>query len=147
MTFPSATRLLLLVGASLVTIGCRSSTPAGAPAVPAGAPKPVAAPAIPAGVTAAMIAEGDSIFNNRSCKNCHLGGGGGGPRGPNLTDAQWVHIDGSYDAIVKLVTTGFTKAEQVDKQYQFSMNPRGGINLTDPQIRSVAAYVWSLSHK
>jgi len=147
MTFPSATRLLLLVGASLVTIGCRSSTPAGAPAVPAGAPKPVAAPAIPAGVTAAMIAEGDSIFNNRSCKNCHLAGGGGGPRGPNLTDAQWVHIDGSYDAIVKLVTTGFTKAEQVDKQYQFSMNPRGGINLTDPQIRSVAAYVWSLSHK
>jgi len=102
---------------------------------------------MPPGVTATMIASGDSIFNNRSCKNCHLVGGVGGPRGPNLTDAQWVHIDGSYDAIVKLVTTGFTKAEQVDKQYQFSMNPRGGVNLSDDQIRAVAAYVYSLSHK
>ena len=102
---------------------------------------------MPSGVTAAMIATGDSIFNNRSCKNCHLVGGVGGPRAPNLTDSQWIHIDGSYDSIIKLVTTGFTKAEQVDKQYQFSMNPRGGVNLTDDQIRAVAAYVYSLSHK
>ena len=106
-----------------------------------------AKPAMPPGVTAAMIATGDSIFNNRSCKNCHLVGGVGGPRAPSLTDTQWIHIDGSYDAIVKLVTTGFTKAEQVDKSYQFSMNPRGGVNLTDDQIRAVAAYVYSLSHK
>jgi mono/diheme cytochrome c family protein len=102
---------------------------------------------MPPGVTAAMIATGDSIFNNRSCKNCHLVGGVGGPRAPSLTDSQWIHIDGSYDSIVKLVTTGFTKAEQVDKQYQFSMNPRGGVNLTDDEIRAVAAYVYSLSHK
>lgn len=113
----------------------------------ASSPAPAAKPAMPPGVTATMIASGDSIFNNRSCKNCHLVGGVGGPRGPNLTDTQWIHIDGSYDAIVKLVTTGFTKAEQVDKQYRFSMNPRGGVNLTDDEVRAVAAYVYSLSHK
>jgi cytochrome c5 len=146
MTILAKIRVLTLTGASFIAIGCRS-TPTSAAATPAGAPKPASAPAMPPGVTTAMIAEGDSIFNNRSCKNCHLAGGVGGPRGPNLTDTQWIHIDGSYDAIVKLVTTGFTKAEQVDKQYQFSMNPRGGINLTDPQVRSVAAYVWSLSHR
>lgn len=56
-------------------------------------------------------------------------------------------VDGSSDAIVRLATSGFTKAEQVDKQYQFSMNPRGGVNLIDPQIQAVLAYVWSLSHK
>jgi len=94
-----------------------------------------------------MIVAGDSVFNGKSCKNCHGIGGGGGERAPNLTDSQWVHIDGSYAAIVNLVTTGFTKAEQVEKQYRFSMNPRGGVNLTDEQIKAVAAYVWSLSHK
>ena len=31
--------------------------------------------------------------------------------GPNLTDAEWIHSDGSYDAIVKQVTTGVTKEE------------------------------------
>ena len=102
---------------------------------------------MPAGVTRQMIATGDSIFNTRSCKNCHGIGGVGAARAPNLTDKTWIHIDGSYDSIVRLVTTGFTKAEQVDKQYEFSMNPRGGINLSDENIRAVAAYVWSLSHK
>lgn len=129
----------------LAIAACSRSAPS--TAASSSAPAPAAKPAMPPGVTAAMIASGDSIFNNRSCKNCHLVGGVGGPRGPNLTDAQWVHIDGSYDAIVKLVTTGFTKPEQVDKQYQFSMNPRGGVNLSDDQIRAVAAYVYSLSHK
>lgn len=104
------------------------------------------ASAVPAGVTAEMITRGDSIFNNMSCVRCHGPKGVGGVRGPNLTDQTWIHIDGSYDAIVQLVTTGFTKAQQKDPQYQFAMNPRGGMNFSDDQIRAVAAYVWSLSH-
>jgi cytochrome c5 len=144
MTFPRPLQALLGALAAM-TIACSRSNPSATSS--STAPAPAARPAMPPGVTAAMISSGDSIFNNRSCKNCHLVGGVGGPRGPNLTDAQWIHIDGSYDSIVKLVTTGFTKAEQVDKQYQFSMNPRGGVNLTDDQIRAVSAYVYSLSHK
>lgn len=126
----------LLIAAVVTTTACHSHSAS-----------TTVKPALPPGVTAAMIATGDSIFNNRSCKNCHLVGGVGGPRGPNLADTQWMHIDGSYDATVKLVTTGFTKAEQVEKSYQFSMNPRGGVNLSDADIRAVAAYVYSLSHK
>jgi len=140
-------RFLITTGASaaLVSACHRSSQPAvgaGPLAVPKAAP-------LPTGVTAAMITEGDTIFNTKSCKNCHLPNGVGGPRAPNLTDQTWIHIDGSYDAIVNLVTTGFTKAEQKDPQYPFSMNPRGGgrpPTLTDDQIKAVAAYVWSLSH-
>lgn len=94
-----------------------------------------------------MVEAGSAIFNQRSCKNCHLAGGVGGPRAPNLTDATWTHIDGSFAAIVGIVTKGFTKAELKNPNYPFSMNPRGGTNLTDDEIRSVAAYVWSLSHK
>ena len=107
---------------------------------------PHSRPTLPHGVTAEMIATGDTIFNTKSCQKCHNHGGVGGTRGPNLTDKTWVHIDGSYDAIVRLVTTGFTKEEQKDSRYEFTMNPRGGSKLTDEQIRAVAAYVWSLSH-
>src|SRR5262249_6545158 len=110
------------------------------------APARAAKSATPPEVTADAIAAGSVIFNTKSCKNCHMPNGVGGVRGPDLTDDKWIHIDGSYDGIVRLVTTGFTKAEQVEPKYQFSMNPRGGTNLTDAEIRAVAAYVWSLSH-
>ncbi len=69
MTYLAQMRLVSLIGASLVTISCRSSGASRASTTPAGTPSPTAKPALPLGVTTAMIAEGDSIFNNRSCKN------------------------------------------------------------------------------
>src|SRR5262249_53216171 len=136
----SRRRWLIAVAAFAAAACSRSS--ASTSATPALAAKP----ALPAGVTPEMLAAGNTIFNTKSCKNCHMPNGVGGVRGPDLTDDKWIHIDGSYAAIVQLVTTGFTKAEQVDPKYQYSMNPRGGVNLTDEEIRAVAAYVWSLSH-
>lgn len=146
MPLSNLARGLFAASAGLTFAACRSHPGAD---VPGSSPAPAVAakPSLPAGVTREMILAGDSIFNGKSCKNCHGIGGVGGARAPSLTDNTWIHIDGSYDAIVRLVTSGFTKAEQVDKQYQFSMNPRGGVNLTDPQIQAVSAYVWSLSHK
>src|SRR5258708_2147105 len=126
-----------LILASVALSGCHRANQA---AVSATTPA-LRAAAMPPGVTPAMIAQGDTIFNTNSCIKCHGPKGVGGVRAPNLTDQTWIHIDGSYDAIVKLVTTGFTKAEQKDPQYQFSMNPRGGSKLTDDQIRAVAAYL------
>jgi len=146
MPLSNLARGLFAASAGLTFAACRSHAAADMPGS-APAPAVTAKPALPPGVTREMILAGDSIFNGKSCKNCHGIGGGGGARAPSLTDNTWIHIDGSYDAIVRLVTSGFTKAEQVDKQYQFSMNPRGGVNLTDPQIQAVSAYVWSLSHK
>jgi mono/diheme cytochrome c family protein len=92
-------------------------------------------------------AAGAAIFNGQSCMKCHGTGGTGGRRGPILTDDTWIHFDGSYAAIVSLVTTGFSIAEQRDPEYRFTMNPRGGVNLTEDQIRNVAAYVWTLNHE
>lgn len=128
------------------TVSCTHQSAATASSAPTPSPSLAAKPALPDGVTPEMVETGSTIFNTKSCKNCHLTNGVGGPRAPDLTDDRWTHIDGSYAAIVRLVTTGFTKAEQVDPRYQFSMNPRGGVNLTDSEIRAVAAYVWSLSH-
>jgi mono/diheme cytochrome c family protein len=98
----------------------------------------------PAGVTPAAITQGDSIFHGKgNCYACH-GSNAEGTIGPNLTDAEWIHSDGSYDAIVKQVTTGVPKEAS---KTGIVMPPRGGSTITDDEVKAVAAYVYSLSHK
>ena len=98
----------------------------------------------PDGVTAAAITQGDSIFHGKgNCYACH-GANAQGAVGPNLTDAEWLHSDGSYDAIVKQITTGVPQAES---KSGIMMPPKGGSTITDDQVKAVAAYVYSLSHK
>ena len=98
----------------------------------------------PASVTPAAIVQGDSIFHGKgNCYACH-GTNAQGAVGPNLTDAEWIHSDGSYDAIVKQVTTGVPQAES---KSGIAMPPKGGASITDDEVKAVAAYVYSLSHK
>ena len=98
----------------------------------------------PAAVTAAAIAQGDSLFHTTgNCYACH-GANAQGAVGPNLTDAEWIHSDGSYDAIVKQINVGVT-AEQA--KTKIPMPPKGGATITDDQVKAIAAYVYSLSHK
>jgi mono/diheme cytochrome c family protein len=97
-----------------------------------------------AGVTPAMIAQGDSIFHSKgNCYACH-GTNAQGAVGPNLTDSEWIHSDGSYEAIVKQVTTGVPQAES---KSGIVMPPKGGSDISDAEVKAVAAYVYSLSHK
>lgn len=105
--------------------------------------RPIVAQA-PAAVTPAAIAQGDSIFHSKgNCYACH-GANAQGAVGPNLTDAEWIHSDGSYDAIVKQVTTGVPKEAS---KSGIMMPPKGGSSITDDEVKAVAAYVYSLSHK
>jgi mono/diheme cytochrome c family protein len=98
----------------------------------------------PAAVTPALIAQGDNIFPRKgNCYACH-GANAQGAVGPNLTDAEWIHSDGSYDAIVKQVTTG---VPQNESKSGIMMPPKGGSSITDDEVKAVAAYVYSLSHK
>ncbi len=98
----------------------------------------------PDGVTPAMIAQGDSIFHKTgNCYACH-GTDAHGTVGPNLTDAEWIHGDGSYEMIVATVTKGIPKEEA---KGGVPMPPKGGSTITDEQVKAVAAYVWSLGHK
>lgn len=104
---------------------------------------PAAAQA-PSAATPAAIAQGDSIFHSKgNCYACH-GANAQGAVGPNLTDSEWIHSDGSYDAIVKQITTGVA---QKDSKSGIPMPPKGGSSITDDEVKSVAAYVYSLSHK
>jgi mono/diheme cytochrome c family protein len=111
-----------------------SSTPKTPPASPAaaGAPSPE------------LIAQGDKVFHGPgNCYACH-GTNAQGSVGPNLTDAEWIHSKGSYEEIVAQVTKGVAKEES---KSGIVMPPRGGSTIGDEDVKAVAAYVYSLSHK
>src|SRR5262249_60109236 len=115
----------------------------GAPGRPAAPGAARAKRASPRGDPAA-IAAGDSIFHKAgNCYACH-GANAQGLVGPNLTDSTWIHGDGSYDFIVATVTKGVPKEES---KSGIVMPPKGGSTITDDQVKQVAAYVYSLSHK
>jgi cytochrome c oxidase cbb3-type subunit III len=105
---------------------------------------PATAQAKPAAVAPEAIAQGDSIFHKTgNCYACH-GANAQGLVGPNLTDSEWIHGDGSYDFIVATVTKGIPKEES---KSGIVMPAKGGSAITDDQVKQVAAYVYSLSHK
>jgi mono/diheme cytochrome c family protein len=96
-----------------------------------------------------MVATGDSIFHARGCKNCHGMDAKGSVGGPNLVKPDhWLHVDGSFQGFVNIITTGVPAAEIKDPSHHNPMGPRGGrpTPLTDDQIKTVAAYVYSLNH-
>ena len=95
---------------------------------------------------AAMIGDGDSIFNSRSCRRCHGEGGSGGRNGPDLADATWVQSDGSLEGIRRTIFWGVRREYFADPSWRFEMNPGGGASLTWDEYAAVAAYVWSLSN-
>jgi mono/diheme cytochrome c family protein len=140
---------LVVAAAAMVLSACggdaaEQATPAGdtgAPAQPA--PSTVGANVeLPEGVTQEMVAQGERIFNQQICFSCHGANGTGSVLGPALTDQEWLNTDGTYEGIVNVVRTGVA----TPVQYQAPMPPMGGIQLSDEQIRQVAAYVYALSH-
>ncbi len=100
----------------------------------------------PATITPQELALGDSLFHGligaTSCQACHGPDGKGGTVAPDLTDATWLHSDGTYGAIYKQIETGVMQP----KQYMGVMPPFGGAPLTPEKHRAVAAYVYSLGH-
>jgi len=100
--------------------------------------------AAPASVTPAAIAKGDTIYHKTGlCYACH-GSNAEGTVGPSLTDAEWIHGDGSYDMIVATVTSGVPKEKA---KSGIPMPPKGGSTISEEDVKAVSAYVYSLGHK
>lgn len=101
---------------------------------------------MPPGVTPQMIKEGQGIFQGAGlCMACHGNDGKGLPSlGADLTDSEWLHSKGTYDDIVKQIMVGVAADKSTTGTV---MPPKGGSSITDAQVKAVAAYVWSLSHK
>ncbi|HVH39816.1 MAG TPA: c-type cytochrome [Gemmatimonadaceae bacterium] len=96
----------------------------------------------------ALVARGDSVFKGKLggaiCTTCHGQNAKGMPgMGPDLTDAKWLHGDGSLKFIETIVRTGVTKS----KESATVMPPFGGVPLDSAKVSAVTAYVYSLSHK
>jgi len=94
-----------------------------------------------------MVALGERIYRGQvggaACTGCHGESAQGTPLGPNLTDNKWLWSNGSYAGIAKTITDGVSQP----KNYRSPMPPMGGAQLTPDQVKAVAAYVWSLSHR
>jgi mono/diheme cytochrome c family protein len=118
-----------------VDTGAAATAPTDAPATPAPAGN------LPAGVTADMVSQGQQVFNGAgNCFTCHGADAKGTALAPNLTDQEWINVDGTHPAIVNLVKTGVP----TPKSFPAPMPAMGGAALTDEQVNQVASYVWSL---
>ena len=155
MRFSPLAKPLSLVVAAAMIAACSSATTSStsqtaSPSAGGGAAiKAPAAPAKPAAVTAVNVTLGDSLFNTGACQRCHGKGAVGAANAPSLAGPKFLQMTtGSYDEIVKIITDGVAATAIKDPTHKFNMRARGGpMNLTDDQIKAVAAYVWTLSHK
>jgi mono/diheme cytochrome c family protein len=96
-------------------------------------------------VTDSAIAVGRALFRGAAnCAGCHGAEGHGSESGPDLTDRAWLHGDGSYRMISKVVLHGVTRAESTEGK---PMPMRGWAPVNDDKVRAVAAYVWSIGRK
>jgi glucose/arabinose dehydrogenase len=127
---------------------CPSLTaPAGqiesASAKPPEGTNPDAGKAVPKGATAAMVATGARLYRANPCIGCHGDSGQGTTLGPPLNTKEWMWSDGSWAGIAKTITEGV----QQPKKYRSPMPAMGGAQLTALEVKEVAAYVWSISHR
>ena len=117
-----------ILGAALV--GTAALAASGAPAAETAA-----------GVVMRQDTTGKAVFLGKgNCHVCHGPNGKGTVLAPDLTDGEWINIDGSVAAIAKLVKDGVAEP----KKYPSAMPAMGGGSLTDAEIQSVASYVHSL---
>ena len=106
--------------------------------------QPPALPALPPGMSIADIVRGDSIYHGKgTCFVCHGIDGEGRPAaGDALTVAlNWAQPN--WPSIDSLINNGIP---QPLTRSPIQMPPRGGrSDLTDSEVRAVAAYVWAIS--
>jgi mono/diheme cytochrome c family protein len=62
--------------------------------------------------------------------------------GADLRSGTWLWGDGSLAAITETIKNGVLEP----KHHPGAMPPMGGVELSDENLKAVAAYVWSLGH-
>ena len=101
-------------------------------------------PALPAGVSLDLIRQGDALFRGKAaCNTCHGPDGGGMPASGSGITAGLNFVPYQMAAIDSVIKVGIPEPTT---RTPVAMPPRGAAsNLTDEEIRQVAAYVWAIS--
>jgi len=101
---------------------------------------------VPPGATPEEVALGARIVRGEAaggtCAGCHGSNAEGSPLGPSLRSSKWLWGDGSLQSITKIINDGVPNP----KQYRSPMPPKGGAQLSQAEVKAVAAYVWAVSH-
>jgi glucose/arabinose dehydrogenase/cytochrome c553 len=104
------------------------------------------AAALPPGFTPADIETGRRIFvgelKGGTCSGCHGSDGHGSSAGPGLAGPKWLWSDGSVGGLAATITRGVAEPRNATGP----MPAKGGADLTEGDIRNLAAYVWTLGH-
>lgn len=97
---------------------------------------------LPQGVSWEMVTRGKALFNGAAkCSSCHNRDGGGGFLAPRLSDHEHLHLQtSSYGEILERIRSGVPNP----KRHPGAMPPKGGADLSEQQLREVAAFVHHL---
>lgn len=107
------------------------------------APPILGGQARPAQVTDKAIARGERLYLGKGqCAGCHGQKGEGSEVGEPLVTGTWKLGDGGFDWLVHVIRHSGIAARGRDGDPQ---PMRGPTLLSDREVRSVAAYVWSIS--
>jgi mono/diheme cytochrome c family protein len=99
---------------------------------------------LPAGVTEEMVAMGETLYGTTgNCHACHGPTATGTPLAPGLNDSNWLHIDGSFEELVRIIADGVPQPAQ----YPAAMPARGGAPISDEDVRQIAAYIYAISRQ
>jgi mono/diheme cytochrome c family protein len=96
-------------------------------------------------ITEEMLSQGAMLLAEGTCARCHSLDASGTNLGPDLTDDEWLHGDGSLEAIRTTIIFGVQRDQIRDPSLRQPMEPMGQMMLGDDQIDALAAYIWTLS--
>jgi mono/diheme cytochrome c family protein len=97
-------------------------------------------------VTAEVLARGVRAWGQGNCTMCHGPQGGGNQMGPDLTDDQWDHCDGSIAGIREVLVAGVSRDQLADPSHMMPMESATKLVPDEADLDALAAYVWSLSN-
>ncbi|GIW72357.1 MAG: hypothetical protein KatS3mg102_1899 [Planctomycetota bacterium] len=114
------------------------------------APKPdLSLVELPAGITPEMVERGRQIFMGKAangiCFTCHGMDAKGSSLAPDQTDMEWLHGDGSFESIYRIIETGVPQDQLVAAPAP--MLPWGGAPepFSESDHKAIAAYIYAIS--